>query len=70
MITNLHPNSCPTVVAPLTTKNRDIREFRVQEKSVFSVPSVGVETSDNNKRIAKRTLLLDFSKRQILMESS
>ena len=49
MITNLHPNSCPTVVAPLTTKNRDIREFRVQEKSVFSVPSVGAETSDNSE---------------------
>lgn len=53
----MHPKSCPTVVAPLTTKSRDIREFRIQEKSVFSVPSVGVETSDNNKRIANNSLL-------------
>ena len=49
-------NRCSTA----NNKIRDIREIRVQEKSVFSVPSVGAETSDNNKRTAKNTLLLYF----------
>ena len=49
-------NRCSTA----NNKIRDIRAIRVQEKSVFSVPSVGAETSENNKRIAKNTLLLYF----------
>ena len=46
-------NRCSTA----NNKIRDIRAIRVQEKSVFSVPSVGAETSENNKRIYVASLL-------------
>ena len=36
MITNLHPNSCPTVVAPLTTKSVSICNPWEQKDSLYS----------------------------------